>query len=172
MHPGGDGISLARSPASSPCGVNLRWIFRAAALAAWLCSLHQTFDWSHSQCAITLVFPQASVDRASDAAAPKVGHLRRCAPPGAAAPLASRTPRGATLVFCNRSPQMDGLTLRKWTVYIASHGRNEILGFFSSPSFRRTCPGTERNPGCLPARSQAKREDDIGQNSVASVCEP
>jgi hypothetical protein len=29
--------------------------FRAAALAAWLCSLHQTLDWTHSQSAVALV---------------------------------------------------------------------------------------------------------------------
>ena len=50
-------------PGVCPCGVNLRSISRAAALAAWVCSQHQTFEWSHSQSAIALVLPQASLDR-------------------------------------------------------------------------------------------------------------
>ena len=41
-----------------PCGVNLRLISRAAALAAWACYLHQTLDSPDLQSAIALVLPR------------------------------------------------------------------------------------------------------------------
>ena len=71
---GGDACSAALRyqlmravPGVCPCGVNLRSISRAAALAAWVCSQHQTFEWSHSQSAIALVLPQASLNRSGRA---------------------------------------------------------------------------------------------------------
>jgi len=67
---------LTRSlPLILPCGLPSA-VSRAAALAAWVCSLHQTFDWPDSRCAIALVLPRRpsrEVGRLGELSLPMIG---------------------------------------------------------------------------------------------------
>jgi len=62
-------------PRVAPCGLPAA-VSRAAALAAWVCSLHQTFDWPDSRCAIALVLPRRpsrEVGRLGEPSLPMIG---------------------------------------------------------------------------------------------------